>query len=193
MAGIRKLPVKEGLPFHGDEGLFFCHLIWTCRCSVSSLNPPGMSHCRKHQGGAFPDNRRRQDCLTKTKGWQYESKQKMLQIKKGVRTCAEICLFVGFRLIREFPVIWTRHHYRRRASNFDLQVNSALMASEQWGFFSVSHLLETWDIRLICMVKSKDPWNSHLSPSVWHWSRLPVLTIDLGLSPPEIEPRSPTC
>ena len=47
---------------------------------------------------------------------------------------------VGFTIpLENFSLIRRRHHYRRRAANFDLC--SALMVIEQWGFFSVSHLL----------------------------------------------------
>ena len=38
-----------------------------------------------------------------------------------------------------FSLIWRRHNYRWRAVNFYLC--SALIAFEQWGFFSVPHLL----------------------------------------------------
>ena len=50
-----------------------------------------------------------------------------------------VCLFVclGFYYpAREF--IWRRHHCRWRDANFDLC--SALMANEQWEFFSIPHL-----------------------------------------------------
>ena len=46
-------------------------------------------------------------------------------------------LFGAFFPLENFSLIWRRHHYRRRAANFDLC--SAL--AEQWGFFSVPHLL----------------------------------------------------
>ena len=51
------------------------------------------------------------------------------------------CLFVwGFMVsLENFSRIWRLHHYRWRAANFDLC--STLMAIEQWGFFSVPHLL----------------------------------------------------
>ena len=49
-----------------------------------------------------------------------------------------VCL-AFFVPLKNFSLIWTRHHYRWRAANFDLY--SALMAIEQWGFFSVPHLL----------------------------------------------------
>ena len=49
-------------------------------------------------------------------------------------------LNTGFLVpLENFSVIWRRHHCRWRASNFDLC--SAIMAIEQWGFFSVLHLL----------------------------------------------------
>ena len=50
-----------------------------------------------------------------------------------------ICLFVVFRPSREFFFIWSRHNCLWRSANFDLC--SALVAIEQWGFFSVPHLL----------------------------------------------------
>ena len=46
---------------------------------------------------------------------------------------------VFFVLLEKFSLIWRRHHYLWRALNFDLC--SALMAIDQWGFFSVPHLL----------------------------------------------------
>ena len=55
---------------------------------------------------------------------------------------AIFCLFVCLELtvpLENFLLIWRRHHCRWRAANFDLC--SALMAIEQWGFFSVPHLL----------------------------------------------------
>ena len=48
-------------------------------------------------------------------------------------------MFVIYRPIENFSLIWRRHHYWFRAANFDLC--SALEAIEQWGFFSVPHLL----------------------------------------------------
>ena len=55
-------------------------------------------------------------------------------------------LFGFFRSTREFLYIWRRHHYWWRAANFD--ICSALMAIEQWGFFSVPHLL--WQGASVC-------------------------------------------
>ena len=65
---------------------------------------------------------------------------------------------------------------RVRPAKFDLW--SALMAIEQWGFFSVLHLL--WQGYQIIMVISVDPWHSHLLSSVWQWS-YHYLFEDLGL------------
>ena len=49
-----------------------------------------------------------------------------------------VCL--GFVVpIENFLLIWRRQHYRWRAVKYDLR--SALMAIEQWGFFSVPNLL----------------------------------------------------
>ena len=55
-----------------------------------------------------------------------------------------VCLFVCLRFpyhSRISSLIWRRHHYWWKAANFDLNVCSALIAIEQWGFFSVPHLL----------------------------------------------------
>ena len=41
--------------------------------------------------------------------------------------------------LENFSLIWRRHHCWWRAANFD--PCSALMAIEQWGFFTVPHLL----------------------------------------------------
>ena len=48
------------------------------------------------------------------------------------------CLLFSIPL-ENCSLIWRCHHYWWRATSFDLY--SALMAIEQWGFFSVSHLL----------------------------------------------------
>ena len=64
-----------------------------------------------------------------------------------------------------FRCVKTNHYYRWRAAYFDLC--SALMAIEQWEFFSVSHLL--WHGTSVFIVISEDPWHSHLLPSVWQW------------------------
>ena len=70
-----------------------------------------------------------------------------------------VCLYVclGFIVPHEdFSVIWRRHHYRWRAANFDLCLE--LMAIEQWGFFSVPHLL--WHGAFV--------YNGHLRGPVTH-------------------------
>ena len=41
--------------------------------------------------------------------------------------------------LENFSLIWRRHHYTWRASNLDLC--SVLKPIEQWGFFSVPHLM----------------------------------------------------
>ena len=52
-----------------------------------------------------------------------------------------LILCLGFLIpLENFSLIWKRHYYRWRASNLDL-CWSTLMAIEQWGFFSVPHLL----------------------------------------------------
>ena len=56
--------------------------------------------------------------------------------------------------VKNFSLIWRRHHYRWRAANFDLC--SALMVIEQWGFIRVSHQL--W--------RSASLYNGHLRRSV---------------------------
>ena len=50
-----------------------------------------------------------------------------------------VLYFVCFVPFENFSLIWRRHNLRWRAANFDL--NSALLAIEQWGFFRVPHLL----------------------------------------------------
>ena len=54
------------------------------------------------------------------------------------RQCLFVCL-VFFVPLENFSLIERRHHDRWRAANFDIR--SALMVTEQWGFFSVPHLL----------------------------------------------------
>ena len=60
----------------------------------------------------------------------------------GIKNLEHFVLFVCSGIVGSldnFSLMWRRHHYRQRAVNFDLC--SALMAIEQWGFFSVPHLL----------------------------------------------------
>ena len=73
--------------------------------------------------------------------------------------CLFVCLFVV--PIKNFSLIWRRHHYRWRTANYDPY--SALMVIEQWGFFSVPHLLWHW-----ASVYNGHLWGpvTHILPSV---------------------------
>ena len=63
----------------------------------------------------------------------------MEQLKK---TFIFIFVCLGFFFpIKKFSLIWRRHHFRRRVTNFDLHVYLALMNIEQVGFFNVQHIL----------------------------------------------------
>ena len=65
----------------------------------------------------------------------------LVQIAKTGRVIPLI-VFVCFEFVvplQNFSFFWRCHHCRWKAANFDLC--SALMAIEQWGFFSVPHLL----------------------------------------------------
>ena len=73
-----------------------------------------------------------------------------------------VCLGV-FVPLENFSLIWRRRHYLWRTTNFDLY--SAVITIEQWGFFSVPHLL--WHGPTNIMVISEDLWHSHLLPIVW--------------------------
>ena len=55
--------------------------------------------------------------------------------------------FLGVVRLDNFKRIWRRHHCRLKAPNVDLR--SALMIIEQWGFFSVPHLLLDSNILLL--------------------------------------------
>ena len=54
-------------------------------------------------------------------------------------SCPFVCLEFSVPLEIFFSLIRRRHHYRRRAANFDIY--SALMAIVEWEFFSVPDLL----------------------------------------------------
>ena len=69
--------------------------------------------------------------------------------------------------IENVSLIWRRHHCRWRAANFDLC--SALMAIEQWGFFSVSHILWHGASVYNCHPEDLWHWHWHLVQSVWQW------------------------
>ena len=81
-----------------------------------------------------------------------------------------VCLFRVIRPTLEFSVIWKRHHCQWRAANYDLC--SALMAIEQWGFFSVSHLL--WH--------GASVYNGHLRGPVTLTPFAERLAVELSLS-----------
>ena len=69
-----------------------------------------------------------------------------------------ICLFV-FCCSKIFSLIWRHHHYCCRAANFYLF--SALMAIEQWRFFSVPHLL--WHGASVYNGHIREPWHSPIA------------------------------
>ena len=96
-----------------------------------------------------------------------------------------VCLFVCLEFcvpLENFLLIWRRHHCRWRAANFDQC--SALPAIEQWGFFSVPHLLH--------VTRPGHPvYNGHLqwpvtlTPNAERWIGSGAVTTcfnDLGLS-----------
>ena len=100
--------------------------------------------------------------------------------KKGLFRASGIflvCLF-GFFL----------SHSRIFHSCGDVTINvdlcPAFMPIEQWGFFSVAHLLWHGAGHPFIMVISKGLWHSHLLPSVWQWSchYLSKCLYDVGLS-----------
>ena len=68
--------------------------------------------------------------------WGVPGKGKIFARKTNLIFCSFVSLFVPFE---NFSPIWRRHHCRWRAAKFD--VCSALTAIEQWGFFSVLHVL----------------------------------------------------
>ena len=80
-----------------------------------------------------------------------------------------ICLWI-FVPLENFSLIWRRHHCRWRDSNFDLCL--ALMTIEQWGFFSVPHLL-----RHVASV-----YNGHLWEPITLTPTAECLAIELSLS-----------
>ena len=82
-----------------------------------------------------------------------------------------VCLWFFFPL-ENFSLIWRLHHCQWRAANFDQC--SVLMANEQWGFFSMPHLL--WH--------GTSPRTSDTHTYCWAFSSGAVTTCfyDLGLS-----------
>ena len=67
----------------------------------------------------------------------------VIAIGPDTRSCIvskSVFVYLGFIVpLENFLLIWRRHYYWWRALNVDLCL--ALMAIEQWGFFSVPHLL----------------------------------------------------
>ena len=87
----------------------------------------------------------------------------------SIRNCLLVCL--GFYVtVEKFQIISRRHHCRWRAANIDLC--SALMAIEQWGFFSVPHLL--WH--------GASVYNGHLRGPVTLTPITESLAVELSLS-----------
>ena len=79
-----------------------------------------------------------------------------------------VCLEI-FVPLENFSLIWRRHHDRWRAANFGLC--PALVAIEQWGFFSVPHLLWHWI----------SVYNGHLQEPVTLTPIAERLTVELSL------------
>ena len=78
-----------------------------------------------------------------------------------ISTICFICLIP----LENFSLIWKRHHYQWRATNFDLY--SALMEIEQWGFFNAPHLL--WNGSTL--ENGNLRWPVTLLPVAEHWVR----------------------
>ena len=96
--------------------------------------------------------------------WELFDKNLCKSLINHALTCIDLfVLFVCLWFIvplKNFSLIWRRHHYQWRAANFELCL--ALMAIKQWGFFSVSFIMGYPFI----MVISQDPWYLHLLPTV---------------------------
>ena len=91
---------------------------------------------------------------------------------------------MGFYVpLKNFSLIWRRHHYRWRASNFDLCL--AFMAIDQWEFFIVAHVL--WH--------GASVYNGHLRDTHTYWRVFcsgAVTTCFYGLSLPRLGFENPT-
>ena len=86
-----------------------------------------------------------------------------------ILNCLLVCM--GFYVtVEKFQIISRRHHCRWRAANIDLC--SALMTIEQWGFFSVPHLL--WH--------GASVYNGHLRGPVTLIPIAESLAVELSLS-----------
>ena len=88
--------------------------------------------------------------------------------------CLLVCLgfFVPFE---NFSLIWRRHNCQWRAANFYLCL--AFMAIEQWGFFSVPHLM--WHVASVYNGHLWGPM-THLLQSIWYGA-VTTWFYDLGL------------
>ena len=87
--------------------------------------------------------------------------------------CRTFDIFVYFFLVplKNFSLTWRRHHFRWRATKFDLY--STFIAIEKWGFFNVPHL---WHRATL--------YNGHLWGSLIltpFAERLEVLEVELSL------------
>ena len=85
------------------------------------------------------------------------------EITRGKLVCLFVCLSSHSWI---FSLIWSRHHCRWRAANFDLC--SAQMAIQHWGSL-VCHTYYDTGLPLK-IVSSEDPWHTHL-----------LLAVDLSL------------
>ena len=72
----------------------------------------------------------------------YFADKLILKRKIQSRFNSDMVFIKGFVVpFKNFSLIWRCHHYRWKTANFNLIVFSALIAIEQWGFFSVPRLL----------------------------------------------------
>ena len=88
------------------------------------------------------------------------------------------CLFGVNLPLDDFSLIWRRHHYRWRTSNFDLYL--AFMVIEQWGFYidKLWHCDKWYPIR---MVISEDR-DTHTCCRAFGSGAVTTCFYDLGLS-----------
>ena len=106
----------------------FLIIIWICRLAQISMFH--LIFPRKY----FWWCQRSSTGLTESKTFRFKNIQISASLKKLF-----VCFFVFFVPLKYFSLIWRRHHHCRwRAPNFD--PCSALMAFDQWWFFSVPHL-----------------------------------------------------
>ena len=99
--------------------------------------------------------------------------------------CLFVCLFICLGFF--FPLKIFHSYGDVTISGDELQsfdFCSALMAFEQWGFFSVPHL---HGASVYNMVNSEDPWHSQPLPSVKQWGFHYLFLRLLGLALMEFE------